>query len=170
MARWRLIGILVICVAALVACGDSGGSTDSSSSGADSGSGAKAPANGGKDSGSAAGVPSANCLAGTQAFVAASASLGAVLGGDSKQFESSVAELEKWANSAPSAIQKDIKVVAAAYTSYAKALKDAGYKPGVVPDAKVMSAMEKASASLESADFEKASANVDAWFEKECKS
>ncbi|MEO8692340.1 MAG: hypothetical protein ABI658_02425 [Acidimicrobiales bacterium] len=92
-----------------------------------------------------------------------------MLGGDDKKFESSVAELNKWAGSAPAAIQKDLKVVAAAYTSYAKALKDAGYKPGAMPDANLITAMEKANAVFDSPEFEKANANVDAWVEKECK-
>ena len=90
------------------------------------------------------------------------------MGGDNKQFESSLAELNKWASSAPSALQKDLKVVAAGYAAYAKALKDANYKPGQTPDANLIKAMEKASTQLESSDFQKASANVDAWFEKEC--
>ena len=72
-------------------------------------------------------------------------------------------------SSSPTAIQKDLKVVAAAYTSYGKALKDAGYKPGAVPDANLVKAMEKANAVFDSSEFEKANANVDAWFEKECK-
>ena len=53
---------------------------------------------------------------------------------------------------------------------YAKVLKDAGYKAGQAPDANVVKAMEKANASLETSEFDKANANVDAWFEKECKS
>ena len=65
-------------------------------------------------------------------------------------------------------VELTLKVVAAAYTAYAKALKDGGYKAGQVPDANMIKAMEKASAVLETSDFEKANANVDAWFDKEC--
>ena len=176
MARWRLIGAAAVCAVALAACGDSGGLSDSKASSDGGGSATTAAKSGAASgsgssdsgSGSGSGAGSADCIAATNAFVAASASLSQVLGGDNKQFESSLAELNKWANSAPSALQKDLKVVAAGYTAYAKALKDAGYKPGQTPDANLIKAMEKASASLESSDFEKASANVDAWFEKEC--
>ena len=173
MARWRLIGAAAVCAVALAACGDSGGLGDSKASSDGGGSettAAKSSTASGSDSGSGSGsgAGSADCIAATQAFVAASASLGQVLGGDNTKFESSLAELNKWASSAPSALQKDLKVVAAGYAAYAKALKDAGYKPGQTPDAKLINAMEKASASLESSEFEKASANVDAWFTKEC--
>jgi hypothetical protein len=175
MARWRLIGVAV-CTVVLAACGDSGGLSDSKASsdgGASETTAAKsgtASGSGSSDSGSGsgAGFGSADCIAATNAFVAASASLSLVLGGDNKQFESSLAELNKWATSAPASLQKDLKVVAAAYAAYAKALKDNGYKPGQTPDAKLIAAMEKAGAALESSEFEKASDNVDAWFEKEC--
>jgi hypothetical protein len=90
------------------------------------------------------------------------------MSGDNKQFETSLAELNKFAGAAPASIQKDLKVVAAAYTAYAKALKDGGYKPGQVPDANMIKTMEKAGASLETSEFENANANVDAWFDKEC--
>ena len=178
MARWRLIGV-AMCAVVLAACGDSGGLGDSKASsdggasattaaksGTASGSGSGSDS--GSGSGSGAGFGSADCIAATNAFVAASASLSLVLGGDNKQFESSLAELNKWAASAPSSLQKDLKVVAAGYAAYAKALKDNGYKPGQTPDAKLIAAMEKAGAALESSEFEKASDNVDAWFEKEC--
>jgi len=163
-----------MCAVLLAACGDSGGLGDTKAA-SDSGSATTAasntaPGNGSGNSGAGAGTPTPDCLAGTNAFIAASSSLALVLGGDDKQFESSVAELNKWAGSAPAAIQKDLKVVAAAYTSYAKALKDAGYKPGAIPDANLIKAMEKANAVFDSSEFEKANANVDAWFEKECKS
>ena len=177
MARWRLIGVAV-CAVVLAACGDSGGVSDSKSSsdgaasattaaksGTASGSGSS---DSGSGSGSGSGALTSDCLAATTAFVAASASLSQVLAGDNKQFESSLAELNKWASSAPSALQKDLKVVAAGYAAYAKALKDAGYKPGQTPDANLIKAMEKASAALETSEFEKANANVDAWFDKEC--
>ena len=175
MARWRLISAAAVCAVVLAACGDSGGLSDSKASSDGGGSQTTAAKSGtasgsGSDSGSGSGsgAATADCIAATQAFVAASASLSQVLGGDNKQFESSLAELNKWASSAPSALQKDLKVVAAGYTAYAKALKDAGYKPGQTPDANLIKAMEKASAALETSDFEKANANVEAWFDKEC--
>ncbi len=178
MARWRLIGATVVCALALAACGDSGGLGDigaadddgSSTAAGDSGSGSGSGSgsDSGSGSGSGSGVLSKDCLAATQAFVAASASLSLVLAGDTKQFDASLAELNKWSGSAPASLQKDLKVVAAAYAAYGKALKDAGYKAGQVPDANMIKAMEKANAALETSDFEKANANVDAWFEKEC--
>ena len=176
MARWRLIGAAVVCAMALAACGDSGGLGDieasdddgSSTASGNSGSGSGSDSGSGSGSGASLGALSADCLAATNAFVAASASLSLVLAGDNKQFESSLAELNKWSGSAPSALQKDLKVVAAAYSAYAKALKDAGYKAGQVPDANMIKALEKANAALETSDFEKANANVDAWFDKEC--
>lgn len=175
MARWRRLGPAVICALALAACGDSGGTSDTKASSDDGGSQTNAANSGsgsdsGSGSGSGAGLLSGDCMAATQAFIAASASLAMVMSGDNKQFEASLAELNKFASSAPASIQKDLKVVAAAYASYAKVLKDAGYKAGQTPDANVLKAMEKASASLETSEFDKANANVDAWFEKECKS
>jgi hypothetical protein len=174
MTRWRgLIGAAV-CAVLLGACGDSGGVSDSNASSGGGGSetttakSGTASGSGSSDSGSGSGSLTADCIAATNAFIAASASLSQVLGGDNKQFESSLAELNKWASSAPSALQKDLKVVAAGYAAYAKALKDANYKPGQTPDANVIKAMEKAGAALETSDFQKASANVDAWFDKEC--
>ena len=173
MGRWRLAGVAAVCAVALAACGDSGGISDSKAS-SDGGGSATTVAksgtagSGSSDSGSGSGSLTADCIAATNAFVAASASLSQVLGGDNKQFESSLAELNKWASSAPSALQKDLKVVAAGYAAYAKTLKDAGYKPGQTPDANLIKAMEKASAALETSEFEKASANVDTWFDKEC--
>jgi hypothetical protein len=175
VARRRLIGAAV-CAVVLAACGDSGGVSDSKASSDDGGSvttaakSGTASGSGSSDSGSGSGsgALTTDCLAATTAFVAASASLSQVLAGDNKQFESSLAELNKWASSAPSALQKDLKVVAAGYAAYAKTLKDAGYKPGQTPDANLIKAMEKASAALETSEFEKANANVDAWFDKEC--
>ena len=174
MTRWRLIGAAAVCAVVLSACGDSGGLSDSKASSDGGGSETTAAksgtgsGSGSSDSGSGSGFGSADCVAATNAFVAASASLSLVLSGDNKQFESSLAELNKWATSAPSSLQKDLKVVAAGYAAYAKALKDNGYKPGQTPDANLIKAMEKAGAALESSEFEKASDNVDAWFEKEC--
>jgi hypothetical protein len=176
MARWRLISAAALCAVLLAACGDSGGlgdtkaASDNAAATTAKTSTASANGSGNGNSGAGSGTPTADCLAGTNAFIAASSSLALVLGGDDKSFESSVAELNKWAGSAPAAISKDLKVVAAAYTSYAKAWKDAGYKAGAIPDANLIKAMEKANAVFDSSEFEKANANVDAWFEKECKS
>jgi hypothetical protein len=56
------------------------------------------------------------------------------------------------------------------YASFVEALEDSGYDPqsGEVPTADALAAIEAATESLDTEEFQTASENVSTWFETEC--
>ena len=72
------------------------------------------------------------------------------------------------ADAAPSAIKPAIEKLAAAFTGYLSALTKAGYKPGTVPSATQLAAMEQAAKQISASDVANASKAVEAWAAKNC--
>jgi len=72
------------------------------------------------------------------------------------------------ASAAPSAIRSDFETIAAAFSSYASALKKAGFTPGKVPTASQMVALAAASKSFSAPKLQAAEQHLSAWGTKNC--
>ncbi len=78
--------------------------------------------------------------------------------------------VQQAAASAPSAIRGDIETLAGAFTTYASALKKAGFKPGATPSTADYAALATALQSLDAPKLRKAEQNIEAWAKKNCNS
>jgi len=74
------------------------------------------------------------------------------------------------ADKAPGEIKADFQIIAKAFTAYAKALVDAGLKPGAQPTPEQIAALTKAAESFSVPEVTKASERISAWSEKNCPS
>jgi hypothetical protein len=72
------------------------------------------------------------------------------------------------ANAAPAAIKPDIEELANAFSAYATALGKSGFKPGTVPSASQITAIESAAKTFSSTKLLAASKGLEAWALKNC--
>ena len=77
---------------------------------------------------------------------------------------------QEFADKTPKEIRADFQVIAKAFTAYAKALDKASLKPGATPTAQQLAELQKAASSFNQAEVTKASAHIQAWAEKNCRS
>jgi hypothetical protein len=78
--------------------------------------------------------------------------------------------VQQAASAAPSAIRSDIETLAAAFTTYASALKKAGFKAGSTPSTTNYAALAQALQSLNAPKLRTAEQHVEAWAKKNCSS
>jgi hypothetical protein len=78
-------------------------------------------------------------------------------------------DFQQLANAAPSAIRSDLQTVAAAFASFASALKKSGYAFGKTPTATQTAALESAVAVFETPKLKAADAALQAWSVKNCR-
>jgi hypothetical protein len=72
------------------------------------------------------------------------------------------------ADAAPSALKPAIEKLAGAFTAYLSAITKAGYKPGTVPSATQLAAMEQAVKLITASDVTNAAKAAEAWAAKNC--
>ncbi len=94
--------------------------------------------------------------------------MAAASSGGKYNLSTAVAAYKALADAAPSAIRPDLETLASAFTAYATAVGKAGFKPGEVPSATQIAAIEAASKQLSAAKLLSASKAIEAWAAKNC--
>lgn len=165
MARtWHGPLIASLMVGALVLTGCSGGDGSSSEPGA-AATVTDAPTGGGD-----VGVfDTAECSNAVAAWSSAAAAAGAAMSGGG-DLESSLGQLQAFAEAAPEEIRDDLALVYQAYGEFLAAIEESGYDPasGALPTEEQVAALESASEALADADVQGASDRVSAWFQENC--
>jgi hypothetical protein len=160
MKRSRSVALLVVGAFTFAACGG-GDDTDATPAAGDGGDG------GGVVAGP---LDAAECAKVVTAMSAAAAAVPQVMSGEVGDLNTSVEQMEAFAQAAPEEIRDDLVTVAQAYSAYAAVLQDSGWDPssGEAPPPEVTAALTAASQELQNADFVAASDRVQAWFTENC--
>ncbi len=159
----RIVVMLVFGSMLLAACGgDDGGALDGGGDG-----GGDVGGDGGGDVGV---IDSAQCAEVASAMAAAAQAIPAAFSGSASDLETSIQQMQAFADAAPDEISGDLQTIYEAYATFAQVLADSGYDPasGQAPSAEVIAAMEEASSALNSEEVTAASARVSAFFEGGC--
>jgi hypothetical protein len=102
-------------------------------------------------------------------FSTALSSLNASAKGDPAKQAANTAKLfAQFASAAPSEIRGDFEVYAKMMSSYASIVAKTHLKPGKVPSAADLAALQKASKAFSSPELAKASAHLTAWAKQHC--
>jgi hypothetical protein len=155
----RFLALLVLGSLLLAACGgDDGDGSDGAGEG-----------DGGGDSDIGL-IDSAQCAEVAAAMAAAAGAMPAALSGSSADLEQSIEQMQSFAEAAPEAIRADMQVIAEGYARVAQVLADADFDPaaGEPPPPEVIAQFEEISQELDSAEFQAAVENVNAYFEGGC--
>jgi hypothetical protein len=163
----RIVAIAVLGSLILAACSSS--SDSSGDTGGGGGGSTEAPAQ--SDGGGAAGAfDVAQCAQVVTAMAGAAGAVPAAMSGGGGDLQASIDQLTAFAENAPDEIRDDFTTMVEGYAVFMQAMADAGYDPssGQPPSADAMTAIEAASASLNTAEFQTASENVSNWFTQNC--
>ncbi len=161
MKLTRFLAVLIVGAFVLAACGG----------GDDGDTVSPAAGDGGGDTGGVTGVfDTAECAQAVTAWSAAAAAVPAAMSGSAGDLDTTLAQLQAFADAAPEEIRADLVLVYQGYGAFMTAIQDSGYDPssGEVPSADAMAAMEAASATLDDPEFTAASDRVSAWFDANC--
>jgi hypothetical protein len=103
-------------------------------------------------------------------LIAAAASVSTAFSGTeaTDDAEETRAQFQEFADNAPDEIQDDLQVLVDAYELYADALADVDIQAGEVPDAAALQELQDAIASIDQAEVQEASANINAWTTANC--
>lgn len=101
-----------------------------------------------------------------KAYVGLSAAIGAASGG--QDVSGDIEAFAKYADEVPDEIKADVQTLASAYGAFLDDLEDLGLKPGQIPSADQMQALEAASKSLGDSDVQAASERLNAWTTANC--
>ena len=144
--------------------GDTGGGATSTEAPTQSESG------GSSSAGSTGTFDAAQCQQAVTAMAKAGSQVTAAMGGGAGDLQTSLDELKAFADNAPDEIKADMQTVVDGYAAFAQAMADSGYDPasGQAPSADQLAAIQAATASLNTADYQTASKNVSAWFKQNC--
>lgn len=161
MKLTRFVAVLMVGAFVLAACGG----------GDDGDAVSPAAGDGGGDAGGVTGVfGTAECAQAVAAWSAAAAAVPAAMSGSAGDLDTTLTQLQAFADAAPEEIRADLVLVYQAYGAFMAAIQDSGYDPasGEVPSAEAIAAMEAASATLDDPEFAAASDRVSAWFDANC--
>ncbi len=164
----RVLGLLLLSSLLLAACGgggDDGGSTDAGGDGGGGSTGAVADSGGGD--GAAGVIDSAQCAEVAAAMAAAASAVPAAFSGSTADLDQSMEQLRAFAEAAPDEISDDMQVIVEGYAKIAEAMQSAGFDPtsGEPPPPEVIAQLAQVSQELDSAEFQAAVDNVNAYFE-----
>jgi len=165
--RFRAASVVVAC--ALVA--GCGGSSKSKTSASTTASGATT-ASGVTTATTSTGAPSfasaQNCqqLAGVGAKYAQAIS--PTTSGGNLDLQAAASTYQALANAAPAEIRPDLQTTAQAFSSFAAALSKVGYKPGQVPTAAQLAALQSAVQVSSQPNFRAAEQRISAWARQNC--
>ena len=109
---------------------------------------------------------SSDCQSLVAAYVALSAAVGAATTG--QDVSGDIAKFTDYADKVPDEIRDDVQTLATAYGEFSTQMKDLGLKPGEVPNADQIQALEAASKSLGDSDVQAASDRLTAWTTANC--
>jgi hypothetical protein len=170
----RFVSVMVVGAFVLAACGGGGSDTASPAAGGSTGStGGSTGSTGGSTGGSVGGggaLDAAQCAQVVGAMSAAAAAVPSAMSGQAGDLNTSLAQLQAFAQAAPEEIRADLTLVYQRYSDFLAAMQDAGYDPSSSqpPTAEQIAAMEQASQVFQDADFQAASKRVDDWFKANC--
>lgn len=165
----RMLVLLMMGSMLLAACGgdDDGGSLDG---GGDGGTETGTDGQTGDDGVDVGVVDAAQCAEVAAAMAAAAQAIPAVFSGSDADLDTSIQQLEAFAEAAPEEIRADLQTIYEGYAAVATILADADFDPasGQAPPPEVIAQLEEASQLLDSAEFQAAVENVNAYFESGC--
>ena len=92
----------------------------------------------------------------------------ATSGSGTPDLEATAKAYEELADEVPEEIRDPFKTVAAAFSTYADALKDVDLTPGETPDAETLAKISAAVSKLNNTELTEASAEIAAWATKNC--
>ena len=115
-------------------------------------------------------MDAAQCAQVVGAMSAAAAAVPSAMSGQAGDLDTSLAQLQAFAEAAPEEIRADLTLVYQRYSDFLAAMQDAGYDPSSSqpPTAEQIAAMQQASQVFQDADFKAASQRVDDWFKSNC--
>jgi hypothetical protein len=115
-------------------------------------------------------LDAADCAAAVAAMANASQAVTAAIAGGGGDLSGAADQLAGIAGRVPDEIKGDVQMLADGYAQVAQAWAAAGYDPasGQAPNPEQLAAIQQASATLSSADFEAAAERVSAWFQSNC--
>jgi hypothetical protein len=111
------------------------------------------------------------CAEAYAAMIAAASAVPESLSGQGDDdLETSLDQLNAFADAAPEEIRDDLRTVYEGYARVVEALQDAGFDPesGEIPDADALAELQAIGEELDNAEFQEAAENVSTWFEEEC--
>ena len=109
---------------------------------------------------------SEDCQNLVKAYVGLSAAVAAASGG--QDVSGDIEKFAQYVDEVPDEIRDDVKTIAAAYTTFLDELEKIGYKPGEVPTADQIQALQDASQSVGSPEVQAASERLTAWTNENC--
>lgn len=160
----RMGAAVAVAAVALVAAG-CGGSGDKSSTGA-----AGATTNdSAQTTETTAGGVTGDCLSLAKVSARFSEAMTKATSGNAGGVEAASKAFEELAGEAPEAVRDDFKALGEAFAVYAEALKGLGLKAGTAPTAEQIKKLGEAAKSLDQERVDKASADIDAWVQANCR-
>jgi hypothetical protein len=171
----RLVVVVTLASLVLAACGGDGGEQAGGDAGgagatAATGPGETGPADTGAGGGDVGVIDAARCAEVTAAMAAAASAVPQAFGGGGTDLDTSVEQLEAFAEAAPEEVRDDLVTIAEGYARVAEILAEADFDPtsGEAPPPEVIAQLEEVSQELDSEEFQAAVERVNAWFEQEC--
>ena len=101
-------------------------------------------------------------------FAGLSAKLSQALGGTSGDLESATGVFDELADQVPDEIRDDYEVLAENFGKLAEALKDVDLTSGATPSPEDLAKIQEVTQSLDSAEVQEASQNIEAWATENC--
>ena len=101
-------------------------------------------------------------------FAGLSAKLSQALGGTSGDLESATGVFDELADQVPDEIRDDYQVLAENFSKLAEALKDVDLSAGATPSPEDLAKIQEVTQSLDSAEVQEASQNIEAWASENC--
>jgi hypothetical protein len=178
--RFKAISIAMVLVLVVVAAGcgskksatkttNSGTTTTTTSGAGGSGGGGTTTTTGSTGNGSTPSFASAKNCAQLASIGAKFSEAMAATSGTGKTNLSDVADVfTALAKAAPSEIRPDFEIIAAAFGKYADALNKSGYKPGQVPTAAQIAALQSLAKTFSDPKLKAAEQHLSAWGSKNC--
>ena len=164
-ARWW--AVLLLAAFALVAAGcggDDGGDSASSDTTVVETDATETETETDTDTDSGGGVLEGECAE----FAGLSAKLSQALGGTSGDLESATGVFDELADQVPDEIRDDYEVLAENFSKLAEALKDVDLSAGATPSPEDLAKIQEVTQSLDSAEVQEASQNIEAWASENC--
>jgi len=96
------------------------------------------------------------------------AKLSQSLTGQSGDLDEAARVFDEIADEVPDEIKADYEVIAENFGKIAEALKDVDLQSGEAPNAEAIAKLQQLATSMDSAEVQEASANIEAWAEKNC--
>jgi hypothetical protein len=101
-------------------------------------------------------------------FAGLGAKISEAMAGGNAGLDEASALFDELASQVPDEIKADFQVIAKNFSKIADALKEVDIKPGETPSAEDLAKLQELTSSLDSAEVQKASANIEKWAAANC--